>query len=29
MERVYGNESEKALFAWNVYGEITPAKQTE
>ncbi len=27
VEQVYGNESEEALFAWNGYGEVAPAKQ--
>ncbi len=27
VEQVYGNESEEALFAWNGYGKIAPAKQ--
>ena len=26
VERVYGNEVEEALFAWNGYSEIRPAK---
>lgn len=26
VERVYGNEAEEALFAWNGYSEIRPAK---
>ena len=26
VEEVYGNESEEALFAWNGYSEIRPAK---
>lgn len=29
VEQVYGDEDEKALFAWNGYGEIAPAKQGE
>lgn len=27
VEKVYGNEAEEALFAWNGYGKIAPAKQ--
>lgn len=27
VEQVYGDESEEALFAWNGYGKIAPAKQ--
>lgn len=27
VEQVYGNEDEEALFAWNGYGKIAPAKQ--
>ncbi len=26
VEQVYGNETEEAVFAWNGYGEIRPAK---
>ena len=26
VERVYGNEAEEALFAWNGYSEIRPVK---
>ena len=26
VEEVYGNEDEEALFAWNGYSEIRPAK---
>ena len=29
VEKVYGNEAEEALFAWNGYGKIAPAKQGE
>ena len=29
VEQVYGNEKEEALFAWNGYGKIAPAKQGE
>lgn len=29
VEQVYGDESEEALFAWNGYGKIAPAKQVE
>ncbi len=29
VKRVYGNESEEALFAWNGYGKIAPAKQAD
>ncbi len=29
VEQVYGNEAEKALFAWNGYSKIAPAKQGE
>lgn len=29
VEQVYGDESEDALFAWNGYGKIAPAKQGE
>jgi len=28
VEQVYGNADEEALFAWNGYGEIAPAKQS-
>lgn len=27
VEKVYGDEAEEALFAWNGYGKIAPAKQ--
>lgn len=27
VEQVYGNEAEEAVFAWNGYGKIAPAKQ--
>lgn len=27
VEQVYGNEDEEALFAWNGYGKVAPAKQ--
>lgn len=27
VEQVYGNEREKAVFAWNGYGKIAPANQ--
>ncbi len=27
VEQVYGNEAEEALFAWNGYGKVAPAKQ--
>jgi len=26
VEQVYGNENEEALFAWNGYGKVAPAK---
>ncbi len=26
VEQVYGNEGEKALFAWNGYAQIRPAE---
>ena len=26
VEQVYGNESEEALFAWNGYSQLCPAK---
>lgn len=26
VERVYGNEAEEALFAWNGYAQLCPAK---
>ncbi len=29
VEQVYGNEAENALFAWNGYGKVAPAKQGE
>lgn len=29
VEQVYGNEDEEALFAWNGYAKIAPAKQGE
>ena len=29
VEQVYGNEDEEALFAWNGYGKVAPAKQGE
>ena len=29
VDRVYGDESEEALFAWNGYAQIAPAKQGE
>ncbi len=29
VEQVYGDESEEALFAWNGYGKVAPAKQAE
>ena len=29
VEQVYGNENEEALFAWNGYGKVAPAKQGE
>lgn len=29
VEQVYGNEDEKALFAWNGYGKVAPAKMGE
>ncbi len=29
VEQVYGDESEEALFAWNGYSEIAPAKLGE
>lgn len=28
VEQVYGNADEEALFAWNGYGEVAPAKQS-
>ena len=27
VDQVYGNEDEEALFAWNGYGKVAPAKQ--
>ncbi len=27
VEQVYGNEQENAVFAWNGYSEISPAKK--
>lgn len=27
VEQVYGNAAEEALFAWNGYGKVAPAKQ--
>lgn len=27
VEQVYGNETEEAVFAWNGYGKVAPAKQ--
>jgi len=29
VEQVYGDEAEKALFAWNGYAKVAPAKQGE
>ncbi len=29
VEQVYGDESEEALFAWNGYGKVAPAKQVK
>jgi len=29
VEQVYGNENEEALFAWNGYGKVAPAKLGE
>jgi len=29
VEQVYGNEDEEALFAWNGYGKVAPAKLGE
>ncbi len=29
VEQVYGNEDEEALFAWNGYSKVAPAKQGE
>lgn len=29
VEQVYGDETEEALFAWNGYGKVAPAKQGE
>lgn len=29
VEKVYGDEAEEALFAWNGYGKLAPAKQGE
>ena len=29
VEQVYANEAEEAVFAWNGYGKIAPAKQGE
>ncbi|MBP3324916.1 MAG: flavin reductase family protein [Coprococcus sp.] len=29
VEKVYGNESEEALFAWNGYAKVAPARQGE
>ena len=28
-KQVYGNAEEEALFAWNGYGKIAPARQAE
>ena len=29
VEQVYGNADEEALFSWNGYGKVAPAKQGE
>ncbi len=29
VEQVYGDANEEALFAWNGYGKVAPAKQSE
>ena len=28
VEQIYGNANEEALFAWNGYGKVAPAKQS-